>query len=175
MFPQQVHVLTETENISGPYGEHTEGYPDYINTWVVFECPLYYDQLEFLSVHRHVLNWCKYLKLDNDAKYKYIIQSDLPIEDHLRREGKIIYNLAWAYLGYVDNQCPIALQLLDYLHERTVSPLDERNLFEKLKSDPLPSYPSHGRITKYNDYGKKKIRKRPKKQKSITYGPPVHR
>ena len=157
--PPEVTVLTDEDNISGPFGIHTEGYPDTIEEWIRYECKDHLTTLEFTSIRTHILRWVNHLKYTKDAKYKFIISSGLPIHEHLRYEGKVIYNLAWAYLGYIDNQCPVALSLLEYLHSRTVSTEDPRNLYEKLKTDPLPIRPTHTR-TKVSHAKKKTINKK---------------
>lgn len=121
-WPERIHVLTNTENLSSHWGIQTEGYPNTMNDWVHFELNNYYLELEWWSVHYHISRWARHLDYNNDKRYKEILstQEEKYLPCKLLLSSRSLYNLVWAFLGYTEGQHPSTLRLLEYLHSNDI-------------------------------------------------------
>jgi hypothetical protein len=119
IWPDEVVVLNPPVNFAGPRGDHTYDGPSTLNDWVQYHfrkppANLSNDaaQLDWWSAYNTIFRWeNKY-----PDKYKQLTAPEDYLKVALWNERTTLrYNTTWAFFGYTDNQCPLALKYANYL------------------------------------------------------------
>lgn len=182
MWPEQVLVLEDDCNISGPYGIPTPGnprtlgfygdkYPNTLSEWTSFffrneEGSNHLSLLEWYTTYNRIGVWETRLcyaanKGDRDEEFFNLIYSVRgPQSEHFNYRTRLMYNLAWAYHDYIPYPEPIP-SLLHFMKNHS--------LFQKLVAEGIEKEKSPYSITKESYAQKRDIFTRPKQKKRTKF------
>lgn len=134
-WPIEVTILDETCNIAGPYGIYTEDYPNTINDWVKYEFikvnpTPHLAMLDWWTAHERLDKAIFKLRRENDGAINALLmlQSEPHLASPLLLTGKTLYNVTWAYFGYIDGQEQYIIDISNYVRQHSI--------FQKLLESP---------------------------------------
>lgn len=180
MWPEQVLVLDDDCNISGPYGTPTPGnpaslgfygdkYPNTLSEWTSFffrneQGSNHLDLLKWQTTYNRIGVWeTRLLHAANNGQrdedfFNLIYSVRGSGVEHWNYRVRLMYNLAWAYHDYIPYPEPIP-SLLHYIKNHI--------LFQKLVAEGIEKEKSPYAMTKESYAKKKDPFARPKQGKRV--------